>query len=379
MKLKKFEGRSLQEALARVRADLGEDAVVLQTFAPARTGFWRFFGRDRYVILAGKGFRVVPQGKEPAAAPGAELLRKIYGDAPPKLQTAPPAELAEIRKLIADLSHQMKHRDMAGTPEELFQGYVSLLNANVSEAVAKQIVGKIREKLPGDALRDRGVINGAIRAAVQDMIPVADSTPWRKGRARRVMLIGPTGVGKTTTIAKLAGNYAVKENREVALITLDTYRIAATDQLRRVAELLDVPMAVVNTPEQLRASVAEFSRKDVVLIDTAGRSQRDDQKMDELAPFVAAAHADELHLVCSLTTHPDTTIDQISRFGRFPVSHVILTKVDEAAKLGLVLDVLSRVKTGVSWVTTGQGIPQDIECARRDRLAEMILREAKTA
>jgi len=94
---------------------------------------------------------------------------------------------------------------------------------------------------------------------------------------------------------------------------------------------------------------------------------------------VDAAQADELHLVVSVTTHPDTLMDQVSRFGRYPISHVILTKVDEAARFGLILEVLARVKSGVSWVTTGQGIPQDIEPARRDRLAELILREARRA
>lgn len=379
MQLKKFEGRTLQEALRKVRAELGEDAVVLQTFAPARAGLWRFFSRDKYVILAGKGFRVVPNSKAAPEAPGAALLRKVYGTEAPKLASANTAELSEIRRMISELGEHVKHREMAGAPEELFQSYVSLLNANIGQKLAKSIVDRIGSKLAPDALRNRAVVDEAVKATVEDMIPVSSHAEWTKGRAKKVMLVGPTGVGKTTTIAKLAGNYAVKEGKDVALITLDTYRIAATEQLRRIAELLDVPLAVVRTPDELRSAMDEHSRRDVVLVDTAGRSQRDGAKMDELAPFVQAAKADELHLVCAVTTHPDTLMDQVERFARYAVSHVILTKVDEAARFGLILDVLARVKTGVSWVTTGQGIPQDIEPARRDRLAELILREARTA
>ena len=379
MKLKKFEGRTLQEALRRVKEDLGEDAVVLQTFAPARRGLWRFFSRDRYVILAGKGFRVVSSAQAPPEAPGAALLRRIYGAEAPKLSMANAGELTEIRKMIGELGDQIRHREMAGAPEELFQSYLSLVNANISKALAKTIVEGIQGKLSPEAMKDPAVVGEALRTAVQDMIPVSPSMPFLKGRAKRVMLVGPTGVGKTTTIAKLAGNYGVKEEKDLALITLDTFRIAATDQLRRIAELLDIPMAVVKTPEELRSALAAYSRKDLVLIDTAGRSQRDEGKMDELGPFVDAAQADELHLVVSVTTHPDTLMDQVSRFGRYPISHVILTKVDEAARFGLILEVLARVKSGVSWVTTGQGIPQDIEPARRDRLAELILREARRA
>lgn len=380
MKLKKFEGRTLQEALRKVRADLGEDAVVLQTFAPQRTGIWRLFSRDKYVILAGQGFRVVPSAKAASAEnPGASLLRKVYGAEAPKLASANPGELAEIRRMITELGEHVKHREMAGAPEELFQSYVSLLNANIGQKLAKSIVERIQQKLPPDALRNRKVVDEAVRATVQDMIPVAGPAAWSKGRAKKVMLVGPTGVGKTTTIAKLAGNYAVKEGKDVALITLDTYRIAATEQLRRVAELLDVPLAVVRTPQELKSALDDHAQRDLVLVDTAGRSQRDGAKMDELAPFVQAAQADELHLVCAVTTHPDTLLDQVERFARYAVSHVILTKVDEAARFGLILDVLARVKTGVSWVTTGQGIPQDIEPAKREKLAELILREARPA
>lgn len=379
MKLKKFEGRTLQEALKRVREDLGDDAVVLQTFAPQQRGLWRLFTRDKYVILAGKGFRVVPNSKGTTEAPGAALLRKVYGAEAPKLASSNTAELSEIRKMIAELGEHVKHREMAGAPEELFQSYVSLLNANIGQKLARSIVDRIGAKLAPDALRNRSLVDQAVKATVEDMIPVASPSGWTKGRAKKVMLVGPTGVGKTTTIAKLAGNYAVKEGKDVALVTLDTYRIAATEQLRRIAELLDVPLAVVRTPEELRTALEEHSRRDVVLVDTAGRSQRDGAKMDELEPFVHAAKADELHLVCAVTTHPDTLLDQVDRFARFAISHVILTKVDEAARFGLILDVLARVKTGVSWVTTGQGIPQDIEPAKRERLAELILREARTA
>ncbi|MCE9584336.1 MAG: flagellar biosynthesis protein FlhF [Planctomycetes bacterium] len=380
MQLTKFEGRTLHEALRKVKAALGEDAVVLQTFSPARRGLWRLFTRDRYVILAGKGFRVVPNGKAaPAEAPGAALLRKVYGAEPPKLSAATSGELAEIRKMIRELGEHVKHGDMSGAPEELFNSYVSLLNANIGQKLARSIVTGIQAKLPPDALRNRKLVDEAVKSTVQDMIPVAAPLAWTRGRAKKVMLVGPTGVGKTTTIAKLAGNYAVKEGKDVALVTLDTYRIAATEQLRRIAELLDIPLSVVRTPQELAAALAEHSRRDLVLVDTAGRSQRDTGKMDELGPFIATAQADELHLVCAVTTHPDTLLEQVERFGRYPVSHVILTKVDEAARFGLILDVLSRVKTGVSWVTTGQGIPQDIEPARRDRLADLILREARTA
>jgi flagellar biosynthesis protein FlhF len=360
MRLKRYEGRTMAEALRRVREELGADAVILRTYSPKRRGLWRLLGGGKFAILAGKGFRTGPRGAKKAAA-------------------EPRVELAEIRRMIADLGDQVRQRELSGAPEELFQSYASLVNASISASLARSIVGRIREKLPPDSLRNRALVDEAVRATVEGMIPVAAPGAPVSGRARRVMLVGPTGVGKTTTIAKLAGLASVRDGRRVALVTLDTFRIAATDQLGRIAELLEIPMKVVKTPAALTAALAGFDRADLVLIDSAGRSQRDVAKMDELAPFVAAAAPDELHLVCAATTQHDTLMDQVERFGRYPITHVILTKVDEAARFGLVLDVLARVKKGVSWVTTGQGIPNDIEPARRDRLADLILREAKRA
>ncbi len=189
-------------------------------------------------------------------------------------------------------------------------------------------------------------------------------------RARRVIaLVGPTGVGKTTTVAKLAATFKLAHGFRPGLVTVDTYRIAAVEQLRTYAEIIDLPLAVVNAPGEMRRAIDELGDVDLVLIDTAGRSPRDEVKIRELADFLAAAQPDEVHLVLSAVAAERSLRAAVERFAVVRADRLILTKFDEAVGLGGVLAVLGQADRPVSYITTGQAVPDDIEPADRTRLA----------
>ena len=188
-----------------------------------------------------------------------------------------------------------------------------------------------------------------------------------------VALIGPTGVGKTTTIAKLAAHLKLREHRRIGLVTIDTYRIAAIDQLRKYAEILDAPLRAVATAEDLRTAVASMHECDYVLIDTAGRSPNDAMKLSELKTFLAAANPDEVHLVLSTTASQACVELAVNRFSEVRVDRIIFTKLDEAAHLGVVLNVARKLNKGLSYITTGQDVPDDIEEGKSSRLAQLIM------
>jgi flagellar biosynthesis protein FlhF len=188
-----------------------------------------------------------------------------------------------------------------------------------------------------------------------------------------VALIGPTGVGKTTTIAKLAANLMLREKRRVGLITLDTYRIAAIDQLRKYADILGSPLKVVGTAEETAAAVRSMHDCEFILIDTAGRSPNDALKLSELKGLLAAANPDEVHLVLSTTASEKCVDLAIARFSEVRVDKIIFTKIDEAAHVGVVLNVIHKVNKGLSYITTGQDVPDDIEVGQPKRLAQLIL------
>ncbi|MBL9090259.1 MAG: 50S ribosome-binding GTPase, partial [Planctomycetaceae bacterium] len=204
-------------------------------------------------------------------------------------------------------------------------------------------------------------------------IAVAGPIGLETGRRRLVALVGPTGVGKTTTIAKLAANFRLREKKRVGLITVDTYRIAAVEQLRTYADIIDLPMHVVSTPREMRDAVNSFSSMDLVLLDTAGRSPHDDLKIQELKSFLTEADADEVHLVLSATAGASALEKTARQFAAVGTTHLVLTKLDEAAALGNLLPLFRNAKLPLSYLTDGQSVPDDIAPADGARLARLVL------
>ena len=154
------------------------------------------------------------------------------------------------------------------------------------------------------------------------------------GRSRLVALVGPTGVGKTTTIAKLAANYRLKEKRRVGLITVDTYRIAAVEQLRTYADIIDLPMQVVSTPREMREAVGRMDNLDLILLDTAGRSPKDEVRIQELRAFLTEAEADEVHLVLSSMSGSRALEQAAERFAAVGTTALVLTKLGRGQQFG---------------------------------------------
>jgi flagellar biosynthesis protein FlhF len=191
-----------------------------------------------------------------------------------------------------------------------------------------------------------------------------------------MVLVGPTGVGKTTTIAKLAARAKINERRRVGLITLDTFRIAAVDQLEKYAEIINLPLSVATEPRELAAAVAELRARqmDLVLIDSAGRSQRDELKMAELREFLAVLPEAEVHLVLSTTTHGKTLLSVANRFAGIGIHSLILTKVDETISFGALVNALIAIGRPISFVTDGQNVPDDIVASDPERLADLVLK-----
>ncbi len=204
-------------------------------------------------------------------------------------------------------------------------------------------------------------------------IPLSGAIELTPGCRRLVALVGPTGVGKTTTIAKLAANFRLKQRRRVGLITVDTYRIAAVEQLRTYADIIDLPMEVVSTAEEMRAAVDRMADVDLLLLDTAGRSPKDEVRIQELKTLLAAAAPDEVQLVLSSTASAASLIQTAERFAVAGTTGLVLTKLDEASGLANLLPLLRACKLPLSYVTHGQRVPDDIAPADAQRLAQLVL------
>ena len=370
MLIKKYAGANEKAVLARVRADLGPEAVILHSSLVKPTGLARLFRRPRFEVVAGGGFHIVrdyPNGSPPVSPPTIRKSAAAPSISPEQLQK----EISEIKSMIA---RRARAAAVTSATPELHEEFAALSTARVSDDLARSLLQKITERLSAADQHDRAAIREAIRGAVKASIKCADGIGLQPGRCVRVAFIGPTGVGKTTTIAKLISIYAYR-GQEVAVVTNDTYRIAASEQIKRVAQLVGVPVRVCRTGAEMAEALQSFADRDLVLIDTAGRSQKDDDKIEDLCATLQAAAPDEIHLVLSSTTSSETLVDTVKRFSPCGFTKIVVTKLDEAMKVGLVLDVLSKVDKRLSFITTGQEIPRDIEIADSDRMTSLILGE----
>ena len=371
MMIRRYVGGDERELIRRIRTDLGADAVILHTAYGKRSGIFGLFREKRIEIVAGRGVRIVKDFANgatgrPAPAPRAETI-----PASEALQK----EFRDLKRLVTETQDMVRHRGAIEGPPELAAEFTELATRRVSDTLARKMIGRIREQMPADKLKDRPAIREAVRTSIREMIRCSDTgITLHPGRCTRIAFIGPTGVGKTTTIAKLVSIYA-HQGRELGVITNDTYRIAATEQIKRVAQLVGVPLRVCRTPEEIRQALKQFADRDLVLVDTAGRSQKNAQRIEELKQVLDAVEPDETHLVVSMTTGPETVVDVAERFAPCGYDRLVVTKLDESIRVGVLLDVLSRVQTELSFIATGQEIPSDIEVADADRVASLILGE----
>lgn len=287
-------------------------------------------------------------------------------------------EMQAVKRMVATMMRQQQARPTPDLPDKLFDQYLSLLKQEVTEEMAQEVVNHVQSTLDKDELEDGEKVRKAVAAAVASLIPTdgeAGQLPPRGDdhRPRTIALIGPTGVGKTTTIAKLAATFKLKQKKKVGLITLDTYRIAAVDQLRTYAGIIGVPLHVASSPEELVAALNKLRDCDVVLLDTAGRSQRNDPQLQQLRTFIQVANPHEVHLVLSSTCAQSVLMEAAERFSSIRVDRIIFTKLDEAVSFGVLLNVARKVNKRLSYVTTGQEVPHQIEPGTPGRLAALVL------
>ena len=281
-------------------------------------------------------------------------------------------QLTELQAMVQELCRR-SDAPRHDLPEELFQLFTELLDSDLSEDLARELVERVRTETKGSPIDDLLMVKARLARMIEAEVRVSGPIQVTPGRCRLVALVGPTGVGKTTTIAKLAANYRLKEKRRVGLITVDTYRIAAVEQLRTYADIIDLPMQVVSTPREMREAVGRMDNLDLILLDTAGRSPKDEVRIQELRAFLTEADAHEVHLVLSSVAGARVLEQTAERFAAVGTTSLILTKLDEATGLGNILPLVRTSRLPVSYLTNGQNVPDDIETAESMRIARLIL------
>jgi len=327
--------------------------------------------------------------------PSARLpVVRTGGDRPSPAPAAVPSnplteEIASLKRMVGQVLQCSRHtalrvsREGGGgfapttIPDAILRHYVKLLEADVAAEIADEVIARVRDDVPASRCEDDQAIRASIIRSLGSMIPADIDAPKAAapsdGRPLTLALVGPTGVGKTTTVAKLAATFKLRQGKRVGLVTSDTYRIAAVDQLRTYAEIIGLPLKVAMSPSDMAAGCQSLCDCDIILIDTAGRSPRDPGRIDELRQFIAAARPHQTHLVLSSVASESVMLEAANRFLPMSPDRVIFTKLDEAVKLGVLITVARRISLPLSYLTTGQEVPDHIEPGRAERLAELLL------
>ena len=243
------------------------------------------------------------------------------------------------------------------------------IDAESATTIAAYATARMTPQQRFDVQQQREYLCTTLAGLVQ-----AKGTLWRPGQPQqKVSLIGATGVGKTTTIAKLAAQAMTQSGARVALVTIDTYRIAAVEQLKVYGEIMGIPVDVVFSPEQLQETFRRHRDKDLILIDTAGRSPKDEARIDELNSFLGAHSGVENCLVLAAPTADNLQHKSFEAFSRLPISRLIFTKLDEADQCGSLINLPLKTNLPIGCLTNGQKVPEDLLPADPQLVAELVM------
>lgn len=363
MRIKKVIANNYGEALGRVKSELGENAMVLSTRSIK-------FNKDQD---AGQCSSLV----EITAVLDNDCHRETVLDDEPMsgekewMPVGSGGEIRELRTMIASLLTQTDRAKSLGLNETLLPVYEKLIGRGVDDRVAARIFKTIHEREQreeGDPCIGESDLAAVMKGAMKCEGPIRLQSVGPKV----VALVGPTGAGKTTTIAKLAARFALQQKKKVALVSLDTYRMGAWEQLESYGELMQVPVSLAADRDEFSRIMREHQDKDVVLVDTMGKSHRDLDYCKRLKQVLEVAPQVEVHLVQSATAQESVVTECFKQFAPLGIDRVLFTKLDEAVHFGLLFNCSVRYGIPFSYFTTGQSVPEDIEVAEQDKVIRLI-------
>jgi flagellar biosynthesis protein FlhF len=422
MRIKKYIAKSMREALLQIKDELGEDAIILKTRKLPKKVFALGAQEDIEVTAAvdedtsarghAETFKPLKMSAETGVYSRPRSSNIIDADnlpadldirpwnpqadtkigrrvSPQPVSTTMPGkqkeagsinelkeDLRELKELIKNvvpdntgIMGSISHAPVVTEIQDDFnQCYKRLIDSEVRPDIADTVMKTIHKSasMPG-ANPEKKIIS-----VLTNSFAVSGPLKLKKDGPVIVAFVGPTGSGKTTTLAKLAAHCCLNKQKNVSIITADTYRIAAIEQIRMFADIVKVGLQVVFSPEEIPAALENCANDDVVFVDTAGRSQRNMEHMEDLKALIASLHPDEVHLVMSAATKDSDLADIVQRYRSINVNRLLFTKLDETVRIGNIFNVANLSGIPVSYFTFGQSVPDDIELAQSGRFVQRL-------
>lgn len=384
MIIKKFQGKTEQDAVEAAKRELGNGVVVMNVKELKKNGIFSLFQKKMVevtVALEEEPDRVLPVKKEaPPKAPNPQIyeaLESIIREKDGGTDKAIEEKLESLQSLLEKQLQMTETEKDKETEDEAQENaketedsnvrflkllYQTMLENEIKEQYANQIIDELDQMLKPNMPIDYILSN-----VYQKMILKFGQSSVIKPSTRKpklIYFIGPTGVGKTTTIAKLASKYSVDEKMKVALFTTDTYRIAAAEQLRTYANILEVPFRVIYTPEEMRERIEEFPKYDYIFVDTIGHSHQNEEQQNAMKEIINAIDENlekEIYLVVSATTKYKDLMNIADNYSAIADYKLIFTKLDETTSLGNLFNLKLYTGAQMAYITCGQNVPDDIE------------------
>lgn len=403
MQVKRYTGETIQDAIFKVKADLGPEAVIIDRREYKEGGFFGFFAKKKVEILA------TVESKTAAANPdNINPIKEFINEVKNNDETnKTKGKNLDIRN--EDESFEIKTSDLKNDDLELpkndsrnQENESSVQNRKSAKAVLAEKIKSVQKSNNSISAADNNLYNYLLGQGVESRFVTkfikeleAELSPdeelkdkltefcqqyfnFKAGieaaeKQKVVSFIGPTGVGKTTTMAKVAAHFSMEENKKVGLITADTYRIAAVEQLQTYSDIIDLPFAVSYSGEKLADLIANrFTDCDLILIDTPGSSWKDELQLARLKLYTEADFIDETHLVISMNTKSSDLKRIINKFGVLNPDHFLLTKLDETESYGDLINLKENYGLPFSYLSFGQDVPEDIEAAEADNIRKYL-------
>lgn len=395
MIIKKYTAKTEDDAVNAAKKDLGNGIVIMNVKAVKPSGLFRFFKSNQVEVTVAleeekekiaaskKEKEVVAQKEEPRAAVrmNAEVKHPVdeIGQKLDSLQSLLEKQIQTKTEEEKPKEEEKEENIIQPKEEDKNARFMKLLhNAMVDNEVSEEYANQIMDGLEKN-LNNNTTIEHLLSSIYQKTI-LKFGQPQGISKAENnpkvVFFIGPTGVGKTTTIAKIASRFCVEEKAKVALFTTDTYRIAAAEQLRTYANILEVPLQVIYTVDELKSAVEDFQSYDYILVDTTGHSHKNEEQKRAMFEFVNGLDEGiekEIYLVLSATTKYNDMITIADTYSKNLDFKLIFTKLDETSCYGNLLNIRLRTGAQMSYVTCGQNVPYDIELFNPQQTVRILL------
>ncbi len=366
---KTFKAPTYKEAVLKARIDMGNDVYIVGRKGVKEGGFLGMFTKKMTEITVARNedVKVKIKSENYAVSPGPASTPQAVKRAKENEDTV----LKELNEIKAKLNEIIP----PGGKQTESPHFERLINALIENDFPRDYIERLRaefeKELTLHEVNDPQILGKKCKDYIFKSIETSGPIAFGNGKTTIVVLVGPTGVGKTTTIAKLAASYGVLQKNKVELFTIDSYRIAAIEQLGKYAELMQIPFTVINSREEFKGAVKN-SNADLIFVDTAGKSQKNSLGLAELRSILDGVNTGlDIHLVISATTKHQDALDIMTRFNQLLYNKVIISKIDETNTMGPIFSIMNKEKK-ISYITTGQSVPDHIELAQKEKLLDMI-------